>query len=215
MTRDTNLTTLKEWINENIRSVSVLGLSGAAQPYFLAQFLADLDKPCLILLPHKKEAERLSKELLFFLSGPGPLSASEAGRLHEFFPYDISPLTGLSPHTEVVNERIQALYALLSDKNPIIITSLEALFQRIMPKKAFVKSLEYLEAGEDVDREELIEKLEAIGYRRCALVEERGDYSVRGGVIDMFTPLHPLPIRLEFWGELLESIRHFDPLSQR
>ncbi len=215
MTQDTNITTLKKWINEKIKSVSVAGLSGAAQSYFLSQFLSDLEKPCLILLPHKNEAERLSKELSFFLSGPGPLSASEAGRLHEFPSYDISPLMGLSPHMELVNKRIQALYALLSDKDPIIITSLEALFQKIMPKKALIKSLEYLEAGEDADREALINKLEAIGYRRSSLVEERGDYSVRGGVIDLFTPLHTLPIRLEFLGDIVESIRHFDPLSQR
>ena len=58
-------------------------------------------------------------------------------------------------------------------------------------------------------------RLEINGYQRVSIAEERGDYSVRGGVIDVFSPLYPLPTRLEFWGDRLESIRQFDPQSQR
>ena len=145
-----------------------------------------------------------------------PLSATDGGmRLHEFLPYDLTPLTGLSPHREVLTRRLQALYALMSNKNPVIITSLEAISFRILPKEAFVRALEYLEVGEELDRAVFLRRLEVIGYQRSSLVEERGDYSVRGGVIDVFAPLHPLPIRLEFWGDRLESIRQFDPNSQR
>ena len=72
-----------------------------------------------------------------------------------------------------------------------------------------------LKTGEDFSRDDLIKKLEAGGYLRTSLVEEQGDYSVRGGVIDVFPPLYDMPVRLEFWGDRLESIRHFNPLSQR
>ncbi|MCP4669127.1 MAG: transcription-repair coupling factor, partial [Deltaproteobacteria bacterium] len=210
-----HLSSLRKWIQEGAPLVEVAGLSGAALSYFFAQFLQDLQKPCLAILPNRKAAERLSRELRFFLSGGAGKGGMSEGRLFEFPPYDMSPLTGLSPHSEVVTKRLSALYALLSDQNPVVITSLEALFLRIVPKDALVQSLEYLEAGEEVERDLLLERLESTGYQRVSLVEERGDYSVRGGVIDLFSTLYNLPVRLEFWGDRLESIRHFDPLSQR
>ena len=142
-------------------------------------------------------------------------SAPDNIRLHEFPPYDLSPLTGLSPHREVLTQRLQALHALIYETNPIVITSLDALFLRILPKNGFVSHLEYFETGEEIERDRLLKKLEITGYRRVSLVEERGEYTVRGGVIDLFPPIYPLPVRLEFWGDRLESIRQFDPLSQR
>jgi transcription-repair coupling factor (superfamily II helicase) len=78
-----------------------------------------------------------------------------------------------------------------------------------------VDAVELLEAGEEIDRDIFVEKLEASGYQRTSLVEDRGDYSLRGGVIDIFPPLYSRPLRLEFWGDLIESIRFFDPMSQR
>ncbi len=195
--------------------MAVVGLSGSAEAYFFARALAGLDRPCLAVLPDKKRAERLYKGLQFFMGGPEDDEPSPGLRLQQFFPYDMSPLTGLSPHRELVTRRIRALYALTSDTNPIVITSIDALCFRIMPKESLLNSLEYLEPGEEVDREHFIRQLQINGYERTSLVEERGDYSVRGGVIDIFSPLYPLPVRLEFWGDRLESIRQFDPISQR
>ncbi|MDQ1334757.1 MAG: hypothetical protein QG552_1707 [Thermodesulfobacteriota bacterium] len=195
--------------------MAVVGLSGSAEAYVFARILAGLDRPCIAVLPDRKDAERLYKGLRFFMSGPEADEASSNLRLQQFFPYDMSPLTGLSPHRELVTRRIRALYSLTSDTNPIVVTSIEALCFRILPKASLLNSLEYLEPGEEVDREALLGRLEANGYQRTSLVEERGDYSVRGGVIDIFSPLYPLPVRLEFWGDRLESIRQFDPISQR
>ncbi len=210
-----DIETLKKWLKRGATSIAVLGISGSARAYFFARVLADLDRPCLVILPDRKGAERFYKELQFFMSGPEADGASPALRLQQFFPYDMSPLTGLSPHHELVTRRIKALYALTSDRNPIVVTSIEALCFRIMPKESLLNSLEYLEAGEEFDRDLFLRRLEINGYQRTSLVEEQGDYSVRGGVIDIFSPLYPLPIRLEFWGDRLESIRQFDPISQR
>jgi len=210
-----HLARLKNWIEEGVSTVRVTGLSGSAQSYYFAQFLADVKIPSLIILPDRKEAERLNKELQFFMSSPDTEEPAGNVRLLDFPPYDVTPLTGLSPHREVSTRRLQALYALMSDGNPVVATSLDAIFFKILPKEAFVKFIEYLEVEEEVERDHLIQKLEIGGYQRTSLVEERGDYSVRGGVIDLFSPLYPLPIRLEFWGDRLESIRQFDPLSQR
>ncbi|UCF85144.1 MAG: transcription-repair coupling factor [Desulfobacteraceae bacterium] len=215
MTNHKSLATLRKRVEEGIANVSVLGLSGSAQSYYFAQFLENLKKPSLVILPDRKAAEKLYKELQFFMSAPGMEEPAESTRLREFPPYDVMPLTGLSPHREVSTLRLQALYALMSDKDPVILTSLDAICFRILPKDALVRFIEYLEVEEEVERDLLIQRLEVGGYQRTSLVEERGDYSVRGGVIDLFSPLYPLPVRLEFWGDRLESIRRFDPLSQR
>ena len=210
-----HLARLKKWIEEGVSTVRVTGLSGAARSYFFAQLLGDVKTPSLIILPDRKAAEQLNKELQFFMSPPDKEEPSGNGRLLDFPPYDVTPLTGLSPHREVSTRRLQALYALMSVGNPVVATSLDAIFFKILPKESFVRFIEYLEVEEEVERDRLIQKLEIGGYQRTSLVEERGDYSVRGGVIDLFSPLYPLPIRLEFWGDRLESIRQFDPLSQR
>jgi transcription-repair coupling factor (superfamily II helicase) len=207
--------TLKKWLASGHGSMAVTGLSGTAEIYFFARILADLHRPCMVVLPDRKDAERLYKGLRFFMDGPPAEEASSDARVHRFFPYDMSPLTGLSPHRELINRRIRSLYALTSDRHPIVVAPMEALCFRILPKASLLDSLEYLEPGEEFEREGLIERLEINGYQRTSLVEERGDYAVRGGVIDIFSPLYPHPVRLEFWGDRLESIRQFDPMSQR
>ncbi|MDY7037161.1 MAG: transcription-repair coupling factor, partial [Thermodesulfobacteriota bacterium] len=174
-----------------------------------------IEKPFLVILPRAKDAGRFYKELEFFF--PEVYVHADPGerRLYDFPVYDLSPLTGLSPHKDVVTRRLQALYTLTSQKNPIVVTSIEAILLRILPKEIMIKALEYMEVGEEVEREPLLQRLEINGYLHTSLVEERGDYSVRGGVIDIFPPLYSHPVRLEFWGDRIESMRFFDPLTQR
>lgn len=213
--RNQNLVELKRWIEEGVKDISVTGVSGTARVFFIAQLLLEMDRPCLLLLPDAKEANRFYRELEFFLpeafvhAGPGER------RLYDFPIYDISPLAGLSPHRDVITRRLQALYALNSEPNPLVVTSVEAITIRILPKDAMLNALEYMEVGEELDRERLLKRLQTHGYFRTSLVEEMGDYSVRGGVVDIFPPVYLQPIRLEFWGDRIESIRHFDSLTQR
>ena len=213
--KDSNVSQLGGWIDEGVRDIHVTGISGSARSYLLARLLVAAENPVLVILPTAKHAKGLFREMEFFL--PRSQVHGEAGqrRLYDFPVYDISPLTGLSPHKEVVFRRIQSLYTLRTEKNPIVITSVEAMMLRVPPREVMTGAVEYLEAGEEVDREGLLRRLEANGYLRTSLVEEGGDYSVRGGVIDVFPPLHTYPMRLEFWGDSIDSIRHFDPLSQR
>ncbi|MBN2124300.1 MAG: hypothetical protein JW821_08400, partial [Deltaproteobacteria bacterium] len=205
----------REKICAGQRHLQIFGLEGSARSCFLASLLSDLERGVLILLPHAKDAMRFYRELEFFL--PEIQTGGEPGkrRLYAFPLYDISPLTGLSPHKEVVTRRLQALYALINDPSPIVVTSLDAALLRVLPKEALIGALDYVAEGEEIPREELLRRLEANGYLRTSLVEERGDYSVRGAVIDVFPPLYRDPVRLEFWGDRLESLRHFDPVSQR
>ncbi|VBB47665.1 Transcription-repair-coupling factor [uncultured Desulfatiglans sp.] len=191
------------------------GLGGTAMSYLFALLAQRLDRPCLAVLPGKKQAEQFFQELQFFMAEQDNHRTGGPRRLYLLPPYDISPLSGLSPHREIVNLRIEALYALTSADNPVVVTSQEVLLYKLVPKGRLIQALEYLAAGEEIDREQLLRHLEICGYQRVSLVEERGDYAVRGGVLDIFPPSSPLPIRLELWGDHLESIRLFEPLSQR
>ncbi|MCU0597617.1 MAG: DEAD/DEAH box helicase, partial [Desulfobacterota bacterium] len=212
---DENQVRLKQWIDEGEKSLRVTGLSGSARAYGLAGLLLELERPSLIVLPTAKDAKRFLRELEFFL--PQGWMSGDVGerRLYPFPVYDISPLKGLSPHREIVSQRLETLYALASEKAPVVVTSTEAVLFRILPKKEMMASVDLLEVGEEVDRERLLRKLDAAGYQRNSLVEGRGDYSVRGGVIDLFPPLYASPLRVEFFGDKVESLRFFDPLTQR
>ncbi len=183
--------------------------------YLVSEILVELERPSLILLPKARDAARFYRELEFFLPESAVSGDQGERRLYDFPIYDISPLTGLSPQRSIINRRLQALYNLTTEKIPIITTSIEAVLFKILPKEALIKALEYLEQGEEISREDILLRLETGGYLRTSIVEEAGDYSVRGGVIDFFPPLYSQPVRLEFWGDRLESIRHFDPDTQR
>lgn len=202
-------------IAARINPIRLRGLAGPALSYLFALLAQRLDRPCLAILSSKKEAEHFYQELQFFLAEQDCQRSGGQRRIYLLPPYDISPLSGLSPHREIVNLRIEALYALTSADNPVVITSQEVLLYKLPPKGRLIQALEYLAAGEEIDREQLVRHLEICGYQRVSLVEERGDYAVRGGVLDIFPPLSPMPVRLEFWGDHLESIRLFEPLSQR
>lgn len=212
---DKTFSRLLQGVREGTRDLQVTGLTGSARSYVISQIAISMEAPALVIVPEAKRAKRVFRELEFFLPQSHVQGEDGRRRLYDFPIYDISPLSGLSPHKDVVVRRIQSLYALRTEKKPIVVTSVEALMLRVPPREAMTRAVEYLEAGEEVDREGLLRRLEANGYLRTSLVEEWGDYSVRGGVIDIFAPGHGAPIRLEFWGDRIESMRYFDPLSQR
>ena len=167
---------MKEWIEEGVKEIGVTGLSGSARAYCLAGLLLELERPCLIVLPTAKEARKFMRELEFFL--PKGWTTGEVGehRLYSFPLYDISPLKGLSPHREIVSQRLEALYALASEKAPVVVTSAEAVALRILPKNEMMASVDLLQVGEEVDREKFLRKLDASGFQRTSLVEERGQF---------------------------------------
>ena len=87
--------------------------------------------------------------------------------------------------------------------------------QRVPPRAAFAARYLYVVEGEDIDRDAVAEQLGSWGYRRVPLVEDRGDFAVRGGIIDIFPPAHPNPLRLQLAGDTIEAMHEFDPVSQR
>ncbi|MGD9051210.1 MAG: transcription-repair coupling factor [Desulfobacterales bacterium] len=175
----------------------------------IARLHEQLHIPIFIVAPSTKAAETLLADLRFF---------KRSGEVPFFlFPsYNILPFKLMAYHNETAASRIRALYHLLeSPTPPIVIAAAETLLQKVVPKQEIINYAELLIAGEEIDRERLIEKLIAGGYTHAAIVEEPGDFCVRGGILDIYCPLYPDPMRIEFFGDIAESIRFFSAASQR
>ncbi len=133
--------------------------------------------------------------------------------------WDCVPYDRVSPNPDISAERITALAKLLGlRKKPqpmVVLSTMNALLQRL-PDEAYIRrSVLRLRPGQLVAMERVTAYLSAQGFTRASTVVERGDFAVRGGIIDFFPPAQPRPVRLDFFGDELESIRSFDPLSQR
>jgi transcription-repair coupling factor (superfamily II helicase) len=202
-----------EDIAEAIRAVSgridCTGVSGGERAYMLFRLYQELNQPLLVVCPTVKEADLLAADIRLF-SGRNDVPVL-------LFPqYDILPFKPLAYHPQTASQRIETLYRMLNEAMPpIVVTTVQALVQRVIPRKALSCFAEYVEAGEEIDREALIRKLIQGGYQETVLVEDPGDFSVRGGLIDVFPPLYPDPIRIEFFGDTVESIRTFSAEDQR
>jgi transcription-repair coupling factor (superfamily II helicase) len=206
---------LKKGIQDKIRHIEVTGITGSALAYLLSQLFIEVDHPCLIIFPYSEESGLFFKNLNYFFPNQNNGVSSAHKRLFFFPSYDVSPLTGLSPPKELISQRIEALYALSTMRDAVVVTSLEAIINRLLPKKILLQSVDYIAVNEEVNRDELINKLITFGYLQTSLVEERGDFAVRGGVIDLYAPLYDSAVRIEFWGNTVESIRLFNPVNQR
>ncbi|MEE4262864.1 MAG: transcription-repair coupling factor [Desulfobacteraceae bacterium] len=156
-----------------------------------------------------KEGERLIGDLRFFCDQDDfPISF--------FPPYNILPFKFLSYHNETAGHRIRVLHQLMeAEIPPIVVTTVDALLQKVIPRQEIGRYAELLIAEEEIDRDGLIAKLISGGYSKTAVVEEFGDFSVRGGIIDVFSPLYDEPLRIELYGDLVESLRFFSASNQR
>lgn len=195
----------------NTRLLFVSGLRGAS-PAWLATRLAE-QQPCCVIVPDEHLIPIFEQDLNLFTSE----------QILTYPGHEIPPYTPLSPDQRIAATRLSTLYRLKTAAGNIMVTSIEALLRRIMPEAVLTRTAEYLLAGEDCDQDELLKKLQYLGYEKVALAQSVGDFSVRGGIIDIFPPpftletgtVHDGPVRLDFFGDTIESLRAFDPFTQR
>ena len=189
--------------------IRLAGLKGAARALFIARHLQHTPQPTLCVLPSDKQAETFAADLRFFI---GP---DLAPRVRYYPAWDVSVADGLSPNSEVVAAQIEGLYDALSVATPILVTSAQALLQRLLPQEEFITATFRLRTGDELPLSAFVDYCLQWGYRRVPLVEEKGEISVRGGIVDLFPPLARHPLRVEFLGDSIETMRSFDPASQR
>jgi transcription-repair coupling factor (superfamily II helicase) len=137
----------------------------------------------------------------------------------EFPAWDCLPYDRVSPHPDVVAQRMAALARLARAKNDdrpaVVLTTVNAALQRVVPREIVATQSLSAAAGGLLPMARVTQWLELNGFTRAATVREAGDYAVRGGIVDLFAPGMDAPVRLDFFGDTLESIRRFDPETQR
>lgn len=185
------------------------GIYGSEKAYLVSRLYQKLKKSLAVVLSSPKETETFIEDLNFF-------SKKLQFPILYFIPYNILPFKFVSYHTKTSAERIRVLYNLMNHELPVItITTINALQQKIIPRQELSDFAELVMTEEETNRDILIEKLIAGGYVRTAIVEEPGDFCVRGGILDVFSPLYPEPLRIEFFGDMVESLRLFSASTQR
>jgi transcription-repair coupling factor (superfamily II helicase) len=213
--REPSLKKILQAICENKKRIHANGLKGSFKSFLISLLKERLQSPFVVITPSIKEAEVLWNDLQFFLKEDISNGIKEHSKSLLFPPWDTFPFSTISPSQENICQRLEVLYLLSKGFSPVIITTPHALMQKVMPGQYLEQTVESIFTGLEIDRDRLIGKMIDGGYTRVSLVEERGDYSVRGGILDLFPPLLKNPIRLEFFGDKIDSIRQFDLRSQR
>lgn len=166
--------------------------------------------PLVAVFPSKAQARAALDNLRFFLGADG------ADRVHYLPPADFDYYKGVLPSAEAFAERNVSLYHALNDAaSRLFVTTLPAILQRVPPPGGFVDAVVTLPANAEVDRDDLALRLVAAGYQRQPVAYDPGVFSVRGNVVDIYSPLYRNPFRIELFGDLIEQVRFFDPRSQR
>ena len=201
-------------IRSGRRTVVVSGLAGSARALVLVALEKKLGRRIIFVARSNRDIEEFQSDVEFFYCAINGVSAGDQSVLAvpaiEADPYD-----GTSPHAEVLEQRALALYRATRGEARILLTSLGALAERTISPDLLKASSITLKVGEEMPPELIVDLLIAAGYVRQEPVGSVGEFSLRGGILDVFSPAHDIPHRIEFFGDAVESIREFDPDSQR
>ncbi len=188
------------------RHIEVHGLTGSAPARLLAELIETTGRTLAILVADQKQAARLAADIAFF------------GRRDDvvFLPsWEVGAYEPLSPHPEVEAERVAALAAMHAGAVRAVVIPVRAMLQRVMPRQVLNDLSQRLLAEEEYPREQLQASLHGLGYLPVPLVEDRGTFSLRGDILDIFPAASPEPLRIDFFGDVIERIRPFSISDQR
>ncbi len=166
-------------------------------------------RPIVVVLPSRSAARNALDNFCFFAGG-------RSGKHAHYLPcVDFDFYRGLLPNPETLFERNVSLYHAMTDpEGRVFFTTVRSVLQKVVPREEFRRSVVTLRSNEELDRDKFILSLHEAGYQNQPSAYDPGVFAIRGGVIDIFCPLYPKPFRLEFFGDLVEEIRFFDPQSQ-
>ncbi len=164
----------------------------------------------LIITPTQEQAEELYEDLEFFFS----FIRRDHETLALFPPWATIPYNPALPAHSVICQRVRSLHRLSRGESTVMVSSLPAILHKLLPPEVFAQACFSLKVGESCEREVLLRSLIRLGYERGSLAEVPGEFSVRGGIVDIFSTAQDHPVRVEFLGDTVESIRTFDPSTQ-
>ena len=182
-------------------------LVGASTALLAAELAARLDTLLLVLAEDPRHADQLEAEIRYFAGGSVDV-------LH-FVESETLPWDSFSPHQDIISERLRVLRALTAPERGVLIAAVPALLQRLPPRAYVEQNSLQLAVGDILERDDIIERLTAAGYARVPQVGEHGEFAVRGSLIDVFPMGTDTPLRIDFFGNEIESLRRFAPETQR
>ncbi len=190
----------------------VSGLTSTARAIYIPLMARAARQPVVVVVSDNKAAESLELMLKAGCDLTGAIDPAQVVRLPA---HDVLPFENLSPHPDVQEQRASALWKLATGGVSILIAPVESAALRLFDRDYYAGLALTLRRGEEVDIEMLTAHLAGVGYTRMDLVEMPGHFTRRGGILDVYSPESDRPIRIEFFGDEIETIRKFDPETQR
>lgn len=203
--QDSGYQSIVQGLNQKLQSQVVYGLVGSQKSFWVSGVLGQGSQPMVIIAPDEDVARKWADDLATFF--PGQIGMFP---VREMLQYQI-----LAHSKELMAERLSIMAKIIKGEVMCLVTTGEALAQNFIPSQIFKESLFSLEKFQVVEWEQLIAKFNFLGYERVDLVEAKGQFAVRGGIIDIFLLTEDDPIRIEFFDDEIDSIRFFDLDDQR
>ncbi|HEY7825223.1 MAG TPA: transcription-repair coupling factor [Candidatus Acidoferrales bacterium] len=201
-----------EALRRGTAEVHLAGLTDPAKSLVVALVFARLGRPAVFLVDSNQRAEALLEPVRYFYRA---ITGKPGRRVSHWPAYDVLPYDARSPHGEISEDRAVALWRFATGEVDLLIAPVQAALWR-MRSPAFYRQLaRTLARDQSIAHEDLLAFLSGAGYDRQITCEMPGQFAVRGGIIDIFSPETPQPIRVELLGDTIESIRAFDPNTQR
>ncbi|MGA3091847.1 MAG: transcription-repair coupling factor [Terriglobales bacterium] len=192
--------------------IRVTGLSPAAKALVVVLLRRTVQRPFVLVVSDNRAAEELLPVLRTFCELTG---AADPDSVVSLPARDVLPFQNLSPHPEIQEERATALWKIATGRAAIVVSPVTATTILLRSPEYYADLARVLRRGETFDLEKLLEHLNTVGYSAADVVEMPGQYAARGGILDVYSPEADRPVRIEFFGDEIESMRKFDPASQR
>jgi len=199
-------------LKEGTGRIRVSGLTPTAKALLLVLLRRAAGRPVIMIVADNRAADDLLPVVQGFAELTG---AAEPDSIVKLPTRDVLPYQNLSPHPEIQEERATSLWKIATGAASIVVAPIAATTIRLASTEYYTDLARTLRRGETFDTESLIQHLNTVGYDATDVVEMPGQYALRGGILDVYSPEADRPLRVEFFGDEVESIRKFDPATQR
>jgi transcription-repair coupling factor (superfamily II helicase) len=188
------------------------GLTDTAKALVAAIVAAELRRPVIVVVESGGRAETFAESMQFFFTALAGQEASEIGVLPAM---DVFPWQDAAPHAEILESRAVTLWRYATGQSRVVVAPVASARMRLDDAAHYASQARTLARDEAVSLDELVTHLRRVGYESHEMVEMPGQFTVRGGIVDIFPAEAERPVRLELFGDSLESLREFDPNTQR
>ena len=192
--------------------IRVSGLTPTAKSVISSLIPHALARPVILIVADNKTAEAMLPEVQAFAELSGTLSPDAVVTVPA---YDVLPFENMSPHAEIQEARAKSLCKITTGAARIVIVPVSAALMKLNSPEFYFDLAQVFRRGETVDVDKIVAHLNTVGYTKTDVVEMPGEYALRGGILDVYPPEADRPLRVEFFGDEVESVRKFDPGTQR